>query len=450
MQTTIASAPGAFDAADEAGSHAPLGFALGNSHQNLRQLVAMRNVAIAAQAITVLAVARFMAVQLPVAALLQVIAALALVNLLTWYRLRWQRPVSERELVAQLLVDIAALTALLALSGGATNPFIGMFVLPLTIAAACLPTRYTWIVALVTVACYSALAFFHLPLVGVGEESRFQQLIVTGLWVNYAITAGMIAFFVARLAGSTRRHQQLAAEQRERDLQSEHLMRIGTLAAGAAHELAQPLATMAVAIGELQHRARGEADLEPMTDRLAQQLRSCQETLGALLSYGRQTIATDIEIEGFDTLVQRSLTAFHARRPEVVTRLTIDTPGPAPRARHDVALRQAIVNLLSNAADASSEPIDVTLGWDATTLYLAVRDRGPGLAPETQRQVGRLFFTTKPQGSGNGLGLFLAQTAIARLGGALQLANAEGGGAVARIVLPVASLGADAVNGAAR
>jgi two-component system, sensor histidine kinase RegB len=427
------------DVADAMRTGLPLGFLQGASLHNLRQLVVMRNIAVVAQAITVFVAYRGLRIDLPIGPMALTIGALALFNVFTWHRLGIRRQASDDELLFQFLVDVAALSLLLALAGGATNPFIGMYVLPLTITAACLPWVYTWAVALITVACYSLLVLYHRPLYAPGTEANYLELLVSGMWINYAITAGMIAYFVVRIATNLRRSQQAHAESREREQDAEHLVRVGTLAAGAAHELAQPLATLSVIVGELEHSRRDDAELQSMVRDMSQQLRNCQETLGALLGYGRDTIDTGFKLEAADAFVRQRLEVFKARYPRVETRLVVCSPGPVPLLRHDLALRQAVLNLLGNAADVTREPIDVTLQWDDETLTLSIRDRGPGLPPQMRGHVGKLFFTTKGAGKGNGLGLSLAHLAVTRLGGMLRLSNAEGGGAVAQVTLPVAS-----------
>lgn len=413
-----------------------LGFLQGSARHNLRQLVVMRNIAIAAQALTVVVTYRGLGIDLPLGVMAAIIVALALFNAGTWRRLASERPVTDRELMYQLLVDVGALSLLLAMAGGGTNPFIGMLLLPLAITAACLPWTYTWVVALVTIACYSLLVLFFRPLFEAGEELRFLQLLVAGMWVNYAITAGMIAHFVARISLALRRSERQFAARRESELCNEHLVRIGVLAAGAAHELAQPLSTMAVVINEMDRRCQGDADLREMLHSVSAQLRNCQDTLGSLLSYGRTTFGGNSEALSLEAFVRDVLEAFEARRPGTQARLVVETGGPSPTLHNDLALRQAILNLLGNAADVSPQWVEVRLGWDAEVLRIAVRDHGPGFPSAMQHQIGKLFFTTK-KGSGNGLGLALARTAVARLGGSLDLRNDPAGGACAEIQLPV-------------
>ena len=85
-------------------------------------------------------------------------------------------PVTDAELMANLVLDIGALTALLYFFGGSTNPFVTFYLIPLSIAAAMLPARYTWTLVGVTLACYSALLFSYVPLPS--ESGSFDWLAI--------------------------------------------------------------------------------------------------------------------------------------------------------------------------------------------------------------------------------------------------------------------------------
>jgi two-component system, sensor histidine kinase RegB len=98
------------------------------------------------------------------------------------------------------------------------------------------------------------------------------------------------------------------------------------------------------------------------------------------------------------------------------------------------------LNLLNNAADASSEEIELHGTWDHRSLLIEILDRGPGLSADILANAGKPFFTTKAPGHGFGIGLFLANATIERLGGTVQLFNRAEGGACTRISLPLSIL----------
>ncbi len=231
------------------------------ARNSLRQLVLLRAIAIAGQIITVAFVHGVLAIPLPLVPLALGIGFLALFNLATWLRLRLTRLVSDGELFAQILADVAVFSVLLYFAGGAANPFAGMYVLPLAIAAAALPRAYAWSVAAATGAGYLLLMFFNTPLTQAGGEPIGSGLFIAGAGINFAITAGLIAYFVVRITGALREHERLLARARESELNNERIVQLGAFAAGAAHELGTPLSTMAVVVKELQERWRKMPEL---------------------------------------------------------------------------------------------------------------------------------------------------------------------------------------------
>jgi two-component system sensor histidine kinase RegB len=405
---------------------------------NLRRLAVIRAIAVTGLAGALWVAATRLDMSLPLAPLLAILAALSLVGLLTLVRLRFAAAVREGELLAQLAFDVAALTGFLYYSGGATNPFVTLYLLPLAFAAAALPASHAWAMAGITTACYTLLLFYFVPLPQshAGHAHDF-GLHVLGMWLGFVLSATLIAGFAVRMSATLRSRDRLAAEMRERQMREERVLALGTLAAGAAHELGTPLSTMAVLVKDLapqQPVPEGKlAILRGEIERCKQILASLSASAGTLRAEGGESLALD---QWLDALVAR----WRAQRPGVTVRAEFSGPQPAPRIVAEQTLSQAIVNILNNAADASPDAVEVEGRWSEGTLVLEVADRGPGLAPEVQAMVGETFVTTKAPGQGLGLGLFLAYTTLARLGGSVRLMNREGGGTRCRLELPLAQL----------
>jgi two-component system sensor histidine kinase RegB len=415
---------------------APVGFRPTALRDSLRQLFVLRNVAIAGQALTVLVVHRGLAIPLPIAGLAATIVALAAFNFYTSLRLRQSRTVSEIELLGQILVDVAALTGLLYWSGGANNPFVGLYLLPLTIAAASLPWGYTWLVALLTVACYSLLVFVHVPLDLSRAGDGAMGLLISGMWVNYAISAALIAYFVFRIASALREHDRRLAEARQKEMNSEYVVRLGALAAGAAHELGSPLSTMAVLVNELQRDSSDREELEESLALIAGQIESCQDTLSDLTAYSRDALVDEGDWVPACVFLRDLVEKWRIMRPNVALETNIEREDAGPPLRAESSMGHAILNLLNNAADASPGGIELRCDWDEQYLRIEICDYGAGIPPEMQEKLFRPFYTTKGN-RGSGVGLLLAKTAVDRYGGSLTLANRAGNGARAEIVLPI-------------
>ncbi len=412
------------------------------AYDHLRQLVLLRTIAIAGQIVTVSFVNSVLDIALPLLPLAAGIAFLAVFNVATWLRLGIDRPVSDGELFAQMMVDIAVLTVLLYFTGGAANPFTGLYLLHLAISAAVLPPVHAWSAAATTLAGYLLLVFFNVPLVHVNGEllHEHHELISTALGINYAITAALIAYFLVKIMRTLRQHQRLLVHAREKELNDERIVQLGALAAGAAHELSTPLATMAVVVKELGTRCdcHQKPDLMGELRIVSDQIELCKGALSRLLASAGRTRMDGGGKVALDEFLEALAKNCRLMRPKTAVKWRVQGTQPAPEIVVEQTLRQAILNLLDNAADASPDQVDVEGEWNERELCIRICDRGEGISPEAADKIGRAFFTTKPAGEGNGVGLVLSTTIIGRFGGSVKLFNQPERGACTEVRLPLA------------
>lgn len=409
------------------------------SSSNLRRILVLRGFMIGGLLLAGVAAIRLLELPLPLPPLLSVISLLTLVNLLSWWRLRQPWLVTDGEFFIQLLVDVFAVTGLLYYAGGSTNPLVSYYLVPLVIAAITLPAAYTWSMAAFTAACYTLLMFNYYPLMPRnGDFSTAVYMHLTGMWLTFVLSAFLIAFFVVRMANAVKERDQALAAAREDTLRNERIVALGTLAAGAAHELGTPLATMAVVTTELQQEYAEKPELVEDMRLLRQQVDNCKHILSNMLAAAGQGRAEDAAAQPLDDYFTALLEKWQLIRPDVEMRTEWQGALPAPRIAADQTLTQALLNLLNNAADASPGNVEIFGRWQNDELLLEIRDRGAGLAPDVQQRAGQPFFTTK--GHGFGIGLFLANATIERFGGKVLLLNREGGGAITRVSLPLTKL----------
>ena len=467
--------------------HASL-LATQTGHSHLRRLFLLRNWAILAQLATLLLVHRFLSEAFQWLPMTGTVLFLALVNLVTWWRLSLDYPVSHPELFFQLALDVNALTVLLYFGGGSTNPFVSLYLLPLVLSAAILPRRYTWGMAALTVACYSLLMVWYVPLpmgnahaqhltapaattpvdepaamqmdhsqhtapqtdaispgycrtepaANPAETARSESVAplddafnthVLGMWLGFVISAAVIAYFAVEMAAAVRLRDAQLNRVREENLRNERIVSLGTLAASAAHELGTPLSTMAVVVGEMRDDCRAPEQQENLT-LLDDQVKNCKRILDTLIRHAQEAPET----QDITRFVSGVLNEWQLLRPAVHYRYHVSGTPPAPQLSTDPALRAALLNLLNNAADASPDGMDILLRWNNEEAVLEIRDHGPGLTSDAAARAGSAFFTTKEEG--RGLGLFLANATLEHLGGSVRLFNRDGGGATTEVVLP--------------
>jgi two-component system sensor histidine kinase RegB len=407
---------------------------------NLRGLIALRAILLAGALFAILIARWVFDIALPLGALVAVLGALALITVFTALRHRHRPGIGEGEFFGQILIDMLALSLLLYFSGGPANPFVMLYWLPLSMTAATLPGRYTFAITGATIAAYSALMLLPLP---AGQEhathGSFGQHVL-GMWLGFVLGALLISVFGVRMANSLRTREAALARLREQQLRDERIVALGTLAAGAAHELGTPLSTMAVVTGELADDASLGTVQREQIALLRTQVRRCKAILGQLAASAGQDRAEGGRALPLDRYLDELVQQFRNMRSQVALTARMDGARPAPDIVSEETLSQVIVSLLNNAADASPGAIELAAHWDAATLDLEVRDHGPGFSAAARQSAGRRIYSGKAPEQGMGLGLYLAAAALERLGGDVQFFNHDDGGACARLTLPLAPL----------
>jgi two-component system sensor histidine kinase RegB len=432
-------------------------FTAQTGHSHLHRLVTLRTIAVLVQCAAVMLAFRFFAIESQWLPMLVAIAALAVLNLLTWLRLRNDSPVSNAELFGQLCADVLELSILLYYTGGSTNPFISLFLLPLVITAATLPHGYTWAMTGITTGCYTLLLKFYVPLLMLrGAQDAAQKsemgmqgmdmsqamqpddafnLHVIGMWLGFVISAVVVSYFVVRMARTVHERDETLAKVREETLRNERIVALGIQAAGAAHEMGTPLSTLAVVIGELKHDQAVLPEWRDNLEILDDQVRVCKRILGKLLDNAQDTGAQTLQ--PLEQFLAATLDEWQLLRPAVNCHYQVAGGQSVPQMDIDPALRAALLNLLNNAADASPEKINIEAHWDDNNFTLKIHDYGEGLTPEVAIRAGSAFFTTKEEGKG--LGLLLANASVERMGGKVRLFNRQGGGATTEVIIPLSS-----------
>ena len=365
---------------------------------------------------------------------------------LTW-RVRGRRTTGLNAAAGSLVcADVLLLSWLLLESGSELNPVSVFLLVQIVLAALVLGRLWTWIVTLLSVAGYATL--FLVP----SSELRTAQtmhpeigLHMRGMWLAFTVTALTIGALVTRLALAIEHRDRALETLRERNARAMRFASLTTLAAGAAHELSTPLATIAVASRELEQAlgARGtDADLRDDAQLIRKEIDRCRRLLDDMA--GRIAEPTGEAPRP---------AALAAALGEAIARLP---PGDRGRVALDVTsntsvvwpvgvIAHAVANLVSNGLHASApgDRVDVTADLAPNgRVRIVVADRGQGMSPEELARAGEPFFTTKPPGVGTGLGLFVARSAVEQLGGSLALVSAVRQGTTATILLD-----ADVVHG---
>lgn len=409
--------------------------------KNLHQLIQLRWIAVIGQIFTIEVAYYTLHLALPVQEMLLVVGCLAIFNVVSMLRWRTGRGVRNVELFLALLVDVAVLTVQLYLSGGASNPFVFLYLLQIAVGAMLLRGGYIWTIVLVTTACFVALVEYHIPLPMAHDVERgLASPYVLGLLVCFALNAILLVVFITRIARTLRERDARLAAARQRATEEEHVVRMGLLASGAAHELGTPLATMAVILGDWRREptlARDKVLQEEIAEMQVQVQRCKTIVSGILLSAGetRGEASTETTIcEFLDSLAHTWRSTRYVPTFLYKNRIAEDSPMVS-----DATLQQMVFNVLDNARDASPHWVALAAEQTQDALVITVTDDGPGFSRDILAQLGKPYQSSKGR-PGGGLGLFLAMNVARTLGGSVQAVNRSEGGALVTISLPLASI----------
>ncbi|MEX0901116.1 MAG: ATP-binding protein [Pseudohongiellaceae bacterium] len=375
---------------------------------------------------------------------LGVVALLALSVTFGFWRIRRQRAVTTTELFAHLGLDVVFLLIVLVYTGGAGNPLISYLLVLLAIGATFLTRFYVNLFAVISILIYTVFILLDLQdnndMESHGMVMDF-QLHLVGMWVIFVVSAILISVFVTQMASAIRDRELTLAKAREKELRNEQLVAIGTLAAGTAHALGTPLSTMAVLLADLDDRKvddLSDSDVKEDISVLRQQVLRCKESLNQLTRHYHD--------EGYNRDGSQSLDEFLADvkdyvvniHPTALIDFSLEQEARKVQIPTDPNFRHAVINLIENAIRAASKQVQVTCRVGQAVprcLEIAVSDDGPGIPTAVMESKGEPFISTRKDSMG--LGIFLANAALEKIGGSIEMFNLKLGGALTLIKLPL-------------
>ena len=389
--------------------------------ESLKRLTAVRGLVLTVEALA-LAIAKLaLGAQFPVAPIGALLTGQALLTGLLAWRMRRTEGVEPAEAFHHLLADAVSIAVLVYYTGGYANPFISLLLLPLIQATVLLRTRDAWLMAGLVAVAYTLLMRAYRPLVLSVSADAAVNMHLTGMWLNFLLTAALVATFMGRLADTLRAREAALAREHEQRLRDERLFALGLQAASAAHELATPLASIRLTLDNLNQDYAGDDELAKPLALFNGQLARMEHVLGQLRDAARGRGARQGPLMPASQWLTRIVEHWGLMRPQAKVQLRLMTD--LPQCSADPVIESVILTLLNNAWEASRGELALAAGCDNSRLWVAVSDSGAGSA------------AGKP--SGWGVGLDLARANLERIGGRLELTDAPDGGTRAQIFLAV-------------
>ena len=415
------------------------------ARQGLQRLLLLRTFITLASVIGLFIFQFFSTLEIPVQFIIYLICAVLLSVLVGYWRLKNPLVVSNIELFLHVLVDVVFLIVLLLNTGGASNPLISYLLVLLALTATLLPRIFVNTFAIGSILIYTSFLLLDLTAeqgmgAGADAEQMTFQLHLVGMWVIFLVSAILISVLITLMASAIQDRELNLAKARETELRNEQLVAIGTLAAGTAHALGTPLSTMAVLLTELDKLSSDqlkESEIKEDISVLKQQVTRCKHSLTQLTRYYNKDShdpAEEVLLGDFVSDIQDYIINIH---PSASVNFHIDTD-QQPRVTSDLSVKHAIINIVENAIKAAKDKVDVSfkiVHEDQELLEITINDDGPGIPTEVMEHLGEPFISMGKESMG--LGIFLANAAVQRLSGSIEMFNLKAGGARTVIKLPL-------------
>lgn len=407
------------------------------SRQALQRLMLLRLLVTMLSVIGALVFHAFSPLLIPVMELGVLVGLILLSIVLGFWRLNRAMMISQRELFAHLVMDVAFLVMILLFTGGASNPLISYLLVLLAVAATLFSLLLVNVFALGCVLLYTSFLISELR----GEHTDHLmvnfQLHLVGMWVTFVVSAGLITVFVTRMASAIRSRELTLAKVRENEMRNEQLVAIGTLAAGTAHALGTPLSTMSVLLTDLDkldEEALRTASIKPDITLLRQQVNRCKDSLNQLTRFYNKSGSRhgeSVTLASFLDDLRDYIVNIH---PKADVHFVIEPEGAIRHISSDLTVRHAVINIIENAIKAAASHVRVVGNSADDGIEISVHDDGPGIPAQVMESMGEPFISTRKDSMG--LGIFLANAAIQRSGGSIEMFNLKSGGAMSIIRLP--------------
>jgi two-component system sensor histidine kinase RegB len=410
------------------------------NRKNMMLLIQLRWIAAVGQIVTIAIVQLGLGIQLPLEKMALVLAGLLALNVLSYL---WQRShvdVSNRALLLALMLDVTALTAQLYFSGGATNPFTGLYLMQVTLAAVLLEVVFAWTIVALAAMGFLMLTRFNLPLAlppsGVPD---LLTLNIYGTLVCFALDAALLVFFLIRITRNLRNRDARLAALRQQAAEEDLIVRMGLLASGAAHELGTPLASVSVILSDWKRMPaiRNDAEMSEEIEEMQAAVQRCKTIVTGILKSAGEARGDVPVVTSVNAFISDIVKEWQDASPAANLQYA-NLFGADEQIVTDSTLKQIVFNLLDNAFEASPTWIQLTAAREDDTLVLEVRDAGKGFATEILEHLGTPYQSTK--GRGGGLGLFLVVNVVRKLGGSVTARNLAEGGAVVSLRIPLETL----------
>ena len=337
-----------------------------------------------------------------------------------------------------LIYDLFQLAALLYLTGGISNPFSILIIIPAIVSSTFLSMGTTIILGILTVILLFSLSFFHYPLPGIHEYSEtFPKLYLTGYIIAIIIGLIFLCYFGIRFSGESKRRTDAINKVQQVLAKEYELESLGGQAAAAAHSLGTPLATINVVASELKKELASNKELSKDIDLLISQTKRCGEILKQI---SKKQIKDDefFKKTKLEDLLEEIIESF---KETTSKKIYLDSSNDKNKIfiSRSPEIIYGLRNFIGNAVKFSKAQVKIELISDKNIIEIIVQDDGPGFPDDIIEILGEPYIKSKSslvdQNAGTGLGTFLGKTLLERSGAKLFFTNIKNKGASVKILI---------------
>ncbi len=316
-----------------------------------------------------------------------------------------------------LIYDLIQLSLLLYLTGGISNPFSILMIIPTIVSSSFLSMGTTIILGILTIIFLFLLTVFHYPLPGIHDDSvTFPQLYLTGYFIAIIIGLIFLSYFGIRFAGESKRRSDAIKKLQEVIAKEYELESLGGQAAAAAHSLGTPLATISVVSKELKKEIGDQKQYSKDIDLLISQTKRCGEILKQI---SKKQIIEDkfLNKTNLENLLEEIIETFKETSGKNILLITKDDKNKFYVDRSP-ELIYGLRNFIGNAVKFSKKSVEIIIESNSKEVIIKINDDGPGFPDDIKEFLGQPYIKSKSKiinsEAGTGLGTFLGKTLLER------------------------------------
>jgi two-component system sensor histidine kinase RegB len=409
----------------------------------LKTIILLRSIAVVGQLLTCIIIGNFLLFNLPLIEVYSTIIALALSNLLLFLVYSWNQRLSETTTTIVIAADIIQLALLIYFTGGLSNPFVMLFIVPIAISIDNLPIRSSIILIILTLISVSILGFYNYPLMQ--DDTSFlvnPDILNIGIWFSLIVTILFLSFYVGRLTNESREVSRALKITEELLSNEQNLSSLDGLAAAAAHQLGTPLGTINLIAGELLNNEKLSKEGEDDLKILLKEISRCKNIIGSL---GEKSSLDDDIVNKIELHALLEELSEFIRIKGIKTSIIFNEDDTSLK-NFNIERRSEFLlglsNIIENAAEFAKENVLMRISSVDDYIELIIEDDGDGFSSEIINRLGDPYVTSRRNTDslkdGLGLGFFISKTLFERLGIRMNIYNKSKPeyGAVVSIMIP--------------